>query len=181
MNGQRCVLATVVGVCLCTVAGANGAPVVKAQPPPVAGIVPDHDAFSVANIVRDAAWYERVLGFKVVAKHGSGPDLLNWRLQIPGYSINLVQAKGSKRPPPVEPIYLRQGWIHLVFRVRDVAAALKELQALHVKVSVTYLCDHDVHETKHCRNGVPIQLHFDDPEGNQLEIGGNMQRQGKAG
>ena len=180
MNGKTGVLSAAVGVGICAVTGANGAPVIKAQPPPVAGIAPDHDAFSVANIGRDAAWYERVLGFKVVAKHGSSPDLLNWRLQIPGYSINLVQAKGSKRPPPVNPIYLRQGWIHLVFHVRDVAAALRELQALHVKVNVTYLCGHDVQEAKHCKNGVPIQLHFNDPEGNQLEIGRNMQLQGKA-
>jgi catechol 2,3-dioxygenase-like lactoylglutathione lyase family enzyme len=178
---KRYVLGAAVGACLCTAAGANGPPAIKAQPPPVAGIVPDHDAFSVADISRDAAWYERVLGFKVVAKHGSSPDFRNWRLQIHGYSINLVQAKGSKRPPPVDPIYLRQGWIHLVFRVRDVAAALKELQALHVKVNVTYLCGHNIHATKPCSNGVPLQLHFDDPEGNRLEIGRDTQFQGKAG
>ena len=169
---------------LCAVAGAEEAPVNKTQPPPVTGLVPDHAAASVADIEKEAEWYERVLGFKILnkykervlaAKKPDDPDFINWHLVIPGYRIDLVQYKGSKRPPPVDPVYLQQGWVHVVFHVDDVPAALKQLQALQVKVDVTYLCDHNVRQAKPCENGVPIQLYFYDPEGNQLEIRRNVQ------
>jgi catechol 2,3-dioxygenase-like lactoylglutathione lyase family enzyme len=186
MNGLRSVigLPLIIGVLLCTVAHAQQPPVDKSQPPPVAGLVPDHAAASVADIQKEADWYERVLGFRVLNKYKEhvlaskgpdNPDFINWHLEIPGYRIDLVQYKGSKRPPPVDPVYLQQGWVHVVFHVEDVAAALKSLQALQVKVDVTYLCDHNVRQSKPCENGVPIQLYFNDPEGNQLEIRRNVQ------
>jgi catechol 2,3-dioxygenase-like lactoylglutathione lyase family enzyme len=186
MNCSRSVIGPqlVLGVLLCTVAGAQETPADKAQPPPVTGLVPDHAGISVADVSREAEWYERVLGFKVLNKYNErvlasaapdNPEFINWHLQIPGFRIDLVQYKGSKRPPPVDPVYLQQGWVHMVFRVDDVAAALKTLQALQVKVDVTYLCDHDVRQAKPCENGVPTQLYFYDPEGNQLEIRRNVQ------
>jgi catechol 2,3-dioxygenase-like lactoylglutathione lyase family enzyme len=186
MNWLRSVigLQLILGVLLCTGALAQDASVDKAQPPPVTGLVPDHAAISVADIGREAEWYERVLGFKVLNKYNErvlaskapdNPDFINWHLAIPGYRIDLVQIKGSKRPPPVDPVYMQQGWVHVVFHVEDVAAALKTLQALQVKVDVTYLCDHNVRQPKPCENGVPIQLYFYDPEGNQLEIRRNVQ------
>jgi catechol 2,3-dioxygenase-like lactoylglutathione lyase family enzyme len=177
-------LTLMLGVSLCTVSHAQDAPVDKAQPPPVTGLVPDHAAISVADINREAEWYERVLGFKILNKYTEhvthstvpeNPDFMNWHLAIPGYRIDLVQYKGSKRPPPVDPVYLQQGWVHVVFHVDDVAAALKTLLALQVKVDVTYLCDHNVRQATPCENGVPIQLYFFDPEGNQLEIRRNVQ------
>jgi catechol 2,3-dioxygenase-like lactoylglutathione lyase family enzyme len=177
-------LQVIFGVVLGTVAVAQEAPVDKLQPPPVTGLVPDHAALSVADIRREAEWYERVLGFKLLNKYTEhvtasmapdNPDFINWHLEIPGYRIDLIQYKGSKRPPPVDPVYLQQGWVHVVFHVEDVAAALKTLQALQVKVDVTYLCDHNVRQAKPCENGVPIQMYFYDPEGNQLEIRRNVQ------
>jgi catechol 2,3-dioxygenase-like lactoylglutathione lyase family enzyme len=148
----------------------------SAQAPPVSGLVPDHATLSVANIEREAEWYGRVLGFKPLSKSGNS-DLMNWHLVIPGYRIDLIQAKGSKRPAPVEPVSrevngqmvpidpidLQQGWIHVVFHVEDVATAWKQLQALHVDVKVTKLKD-----------GTPIQLNMMDPEGNAVEIRRNL-------
>ena len=175
----------IVDALLCTVAVAQEPAVGKAQPPPVTGLVPDHAGASVANIRVEAAWYERVLGFKLLNKYNervvgsskepSDPKFLNWHLAIPGYRIDLVQYRGSTRAPPVSPVYLHQGWVHVVFHVQDVAEALKRLQALHVKVDVTYLCGHNVKQAKPCANGAPIQIYFSDPEGNQLEIRRNVQ------
>jgi catechol 2,3-dioxygenase-like lactoylglutathione lyase family enzyme len=168
----------ILGVLLCTVALAQEPRADQAQPGPVTGLVPDHAGASVANIRREAAWYERVLGFKIIDKFGN-PNFMVWHMLLsgyaPGYRIDLVQYKGSKRPPPVKTIFLRQGWIHVVFHVQDVAKALKQLQALHVKVTVTYLCAHNVHSAKPCEGGAPIQLLFFDPEHNQLEIRRNVQ------
>ena len=133
------------------------------QVPPVRGLVPDHAALSVANIQREAAWYERVLGFKVFSRFESDPNMIMWHMVIPGYRIDLIQYKGSRRSAPVDPIYLRQGWLHVVFHVDDVAKAVQELQALHV--------DAIVNKDK---GGIPIQILLHDPEGNEIEIRRNL-------
>lgn len=135
----------------------------RAQAPPVTGLVPDHATLSVESIEREAEWYQRVLGFKVLSKFESDPGFRSWHLVIPGYRIDLIKYKGSTRPPAVNPIYLQQGWIHVVFHVEDVAAAWKTLQALHVEAKVNK-------DDK----GNPIQLLLDDPEGNQVEIRRNV-------
>jgi catechol 2,3-dioxygenase-like lactoylglutathione lyase family enzyme len=165
------------GVFFCGVTLSQQPSADNAQAPPVSGLVPDHATLSVENIEREAEWYGRVLGFKPLSKSGDNSDLTNWHLVIPGYRIDLIKAKGSKRPAPVEPVYhevngqmvpidpidLQQGWVHVVFHVDDVAAAWKQLQALQVDVKVTKLKD-----------GTPIQLNIKDPEGNALEIRRNL-------
>src|SRR4051812_29264825 len=78
------------------------APLAKAQQPPtppVTGLVPDHATLSVENLEREAEWYERVLGFKVYSKSDANPDFRNWHLVIPGYRIDMVKWKGSRREP----------------------------------------------------------------------------------
>jgi catechol 2,3-dioxygenase-like lactoylglutathione lyase family enzyme len=137
-------------------------PASSAQPGPVTGLVPDHATLSVENIEREAEWFERVLGFKPLSKSDTNPDFRNWHLVIPGYRIDLIKFKGSKRPAPLESPYLQQGWTHVVFHVEDVSAALKSLQALHVEVKANDL------------QGVPIQLLIHDPEGNEIEIRRNL-------
>jgi catechol 2,3-dioxygenase-like lactoylglutathione lyase family enzyme len=165
------------GLILCGVALSQPPPTDNVQAPPVTGLVPDHATLSVANIELEAEWYGRVLGFKPFSKSGDVSGVMNWHLVIPGYRIDLIQAKGSKRPAPVDPVYhevngqmvqvdpidLQQGWVHVVFRVEDVSAAWKQLQALNVNVKVTKLKD-----------GTPIQLNFRDPEGNAIEIRRNV-------
>lgn len=127
--------------------------------PPVTGLVPDHATLSVENIEVEAAWLERVLGFKVFSKSEANPDFRNWHLVIPGYRIDLVKWQGSSRAPEGASVYLKQGWTHVVFHVPEVAAAVKALEALQVEMQVNK-------DPK----GVPIQVLIRDPEGNQIEI-----------
>lgn len=145
------------GIVLCGALSSSHA--AAANPPPVTGLVPDHAALSVENLEVEAQWYQRVLGFTRLSKTSNTPEYTNWHLVIPGYRIDLIKANGSKRPPAVEPTYLQQGWVHVVFHVPDVAAALKTLQALQIEPKV-----------KNDPAGVPIQLRFKDPEGNEVEI-----------
>jgi len=79
------------------------------QAPPITGLIPDHATLSVENLYVEASWYERVLGFKVWRKMDSNPDFINQQMAIPGYRIDLIKYKGSKRPAPVDPLYLQQG------------------------------------------------------------------------
>jgi catechol 2,3-dioxygenase-like lactoylglutathione lyase family enzyme len=186
MNRFRCAIGLqfVLGALCCPIAAYAQKPAAdKPQVSPVTGLVPDHAGLSVADVRREAEWYERVLGFKVLNKYNEhvlatqaavNPEFINWHLAIPGYRIDLVQYRGSKRPPPVDPVYLQQGWVHVVFHVDDVALALKQLQALDVKVDVTYLCG-EAHQSTPCEGGKPIQIYLYDPEGNQLEIRRNVQ------
>jgi catechol 2,3-dioxygenase-like lactoylglutathione lyase family enzyme len=149
---------------VCAPSFAQSAPLQTAMMPgPVTGLAPDHATLSVANIEREAEWYERVLGFKPFSKSDANPDFRNWHLIIPGYRIDLIQYKGSRRPPPLESPYLQQGWTHVVFHVEDVSMALRQLQALNVEVAVA-----------RDKDGVPIQLRIRDPEGNEVEIRRNL-------
>src|SRR5579872_298303 len=61
--------------------------------PPISGLVPDHATLSVDNLDVEAAWYERVLGFKVLRKMDSNPDMINQQMAIPGYRIDLIKYK----------------------------------------------------------------------------------------
>jgi catechol-2,3-dioxygenase len=132
---------------------------------PITGLVPDHATLSVENIDVEASWYERVLGFKVLRKMDSNPDFINQQMAIPGYRIDLIKYKGSKRPAPVRPLYQQQGWIHVVFHVDSVATALNQLQALHVQPKSIGKDD----------QGNPISILLRDPENNEIEVRRNQQ------
>jgi len=166
MNVMRCcrVLVLLSAQAVCVAAFAQAIASQATATGPVTGLVPDHATLSVAGIEREAEWYERVLGFKPFSKSEANPDFRNWHLVIPGYRIDLVQFKGSKRPPAQESPYLQQGWTHVVFHVEDVSLALRQLQALNVDVAVS----------RDNKTGVPIQLLIHDPEGNEVEIRRNL-------
>lgn len=149
--------------CGALIAQQSSAAATENQAPPVSGLVPDHATLSVENLDKEADWYERVLGFKMLRKMDQNPDMINEQLAIPGYRIDLIKFKGSKRPAAGDSIYLQQGWVHVVFHVENVSLALQQLQALHVDAKVNK------------ENGVPIQLLIHDPEGNELEIRRNLQ------
>jgi len=139
-------------------------PAATTDAPPVSGLVPDHATLSVENLDLEQQWYTRVLGFKILRKMDSNPNMINEQLAIPGYRIDLIKVKGSVRPPAGSTIYYNQGWVHVVFHVDDVAKALAQLQALNVKpVSVGKEKD------------VPIQILLRDPENNEVEIRRNLQ------
>lgn len=127
--------------------------------PPLTGLVPDHATISVENLDRVAEWYERVLGFKVVHRFDTDPGFVLEQLNIPGYRIDLVKYKGSARPAPVDPVFLQQGWVHVVFNVQDLSAALKQLQDLNVNLTANKDSD-----------GMPTRLVLHDPEGNEVEV-----------
>ena len=129
------------------------------QPGPLTGLVPDHATISVENVERVADWYERILGFKVTHRLNNDPGFVLEQLSIPGYRIDLVEYKGSVRPASVDPVFLRQGWIHVVFNVPDLSAALKQLQALNLALTV----NKDA-------NGLPTRLVLHDPESNEVEV-----------
>jgi catechol 2,3-dioxygenase-like lactoylglutathione lyase family enzyme len=131
----------------------------NSQPGPLTGLMPDHATISVENVERVADWYEKILGFKIVNRFETDPGFLLEQLSIPGYRIDLVKYKGSVRPPTVDPVFLRQGWVHVVFNVQDPSAALNQLRALNVSLTV----NKDA-------NGLPTRLVLHDPEGNEVEI-----------
>lgn len=150
------------GILLCWVALAqlSVAQAGDTQPAPLTGLVPHHVTISVGNLDRVSEWYVRVLGFKPAPSSGTNPDFLNQHLTIPGYRIDLIKFKGSTRLAPAEPLYLRQGWIHIAFSVPDLPAALKQLQALNT----------DVRADNKDAKGVPTRLVVHDPEGNEIEL-----------
>jgi catechol 2,3-dioxygenase-like lactoylglutathione lyase family enzyme len=130
------------------------------QAAPLTGLAPHHVTISVENLDREVDWYVRVFGFKAEPRSGGNPDFLNQHVTIPGYRIDLIKYKGSARPAPVNPLYLRQGWIHIAFSVPDLAAAFKELHALNTDVKA------DNKDAK----GVPTRLVVHDPEDNEVEL-----------
>lgn len=152
----------VAGVILCSVslAQAGSSQTGNKQPAPLSGLTFNHVTISVEDLDREAEWYGRVLGFKVTARSDSDPGFLSRQLRTPDYRIDMIKYKGSARPAPVQPLYLRQGWIHIAFNVPDLPAALTSLQALNTDVVVG---------SKDAK-GVPTRLIIHDPEGNELEF-----------
>ena len=129
------------------------------QPAPLTGLAPDHATISVENIDRVAEWYEKILGFKIADRFDTNPDFLLEQLSIPGYRIDLVKCKGSARPAQANPVFLQQGWVHVVFNTQDLPSALKQLQALNVKLTSNQDAD-----------GTLTRLVLHDPEGNEVEV-----------
>ena len=158
MMARQWVTATLLCVgCLTQVSLAQGV-----NPPAagLSGLAADHVTLSVANINRESEWYEKVLGFRVAQRFENDPGNLVRQLRIPGYGIDLVEYKGSKRPAPSNPKFLQQGWVHIAFNVADLPAALADLQASNADV---WIGSKDA-------TGVPTRLNLHDPEGNEIEL-----------
>jgi catechol 2,3-dioxygenase-like lactoylglutathione lyase family enzyme len=152
----------VAGILLCWVALAqlSAAQASDTQARTLSGLAPHHVTISVENLDRVSEWYVTVLGFKPEPHAGNDPNFQVQHVTIPGYRIDLIQFKGSSRPAPANPIYLRQGWIHIAFSVPDLPAALKQLQALNT----------DVRADNKDAKGLPTRLVVHDPEGNEIEL-----------
>lgn len=119
---------------------------------------PQHATVVVANLGREVAWYEHVLGFRKRRSFLSGPVFKLQQMTIPEYRIDLVWQKGSARPRH-RPEYFQQGWVHVDFATPAIEADLRRLHAEHVQVTVI-------------RDGQSAvrRLVLHDPEGNEIEI-----------
>ena len=146
-------------VCCTALAHTGVAQTGNTQPGPLTGLAPDHATISVENVDRVAEWYEKILGFKVANRFDTDPGFLLEQLSIPGYRIDLAKYKGSARPAAPNPVFMQQGWVHVVFNVQDLPAALKQLQALNV--TLTSNKDQD---------GALSRIVMHDPEGNEVEL-----------
>lgn len=120
-------------------------------------LAPHHATASVADIDKESAWYERVLGFQELNRFQQ-PDVELRNLGIPGYRIDLIWQRGSSRPATA-PGSATQGWLHVVFKTDAVAADYRRLIALGVEVKADRNAQSEI-----------TRLVFHDPEGNELEI-----------
>jgi catechol 2,3-dioxygenase-like lactoylglutathione lyase family enzyme len=122
------------------------------------GLFVDHVTIGVANLDKMAEWYERVMGFKPnPIAHRPEYDLR--QIFIPGFRIDLMLKKGSTRAGSEPMDNDKQGLIRVGFGAHDEEAAYKRLLDQGVKPEVS-------------RNpqGQITSLHFNDPEGNGVEI-----------
>lgn len=119
---------------------------------------PHHVTASVADLGKEASWYERVLGFQRSKLLGEGTDFQMYQMTMPGYRIDLVLQKGSSRQHGAQGAFA-QGWLHVVFKTPDIDAAYKHLVAQATDVKAF----RDEHSAI-------TRVTFHDPEGNELEI-----------
>jgi catechol 2,3-dioxygenase-like lactoylglutathione lyase family enzyme len=120
-------------------------------------LAPDHATASVADLDKECAWYERVLGFQELSRGGQA-DFQVRHLGIPGYRIDLVWQKGSSRPQG-DTGALRQGWFHVVFKTDAIDVAFSRLMTLGTDVTANRTLQ-----------GAITRLIVHDAEGNELEI-----------
>jgi catechol 2,3-dioxygenase-like lactoylglutathione lyase family enzyme len=122
------------------------------------GLFVDHVTIGAADLDRLADWYERVLGVKATpVAHRPAYDLR--QIFIPGFRIDLLFKKGSIRAEKAPMDNDKQGLVRVAFGAHDIDAAYQRLVAQGVKLEAT-------------RNpqGQITSMHFNDPEGNGLEV-----------
>jgi catechol 2,3-dioxygenase-like lactoylglutathione lyase family enzyme len=115
----------------------------------------NHVTASVADLEKEARWYESVLGFRRSELLGDRKDFGLYKMTMPGYRIDLVWQQGSSRHQQ-EVGRLEQGWLHIVFNTPDPDAAYKDLIAQGTDVKI---------ERDSQQRVVHLTLH--DPEGNE--------------
>jgi catechol 2,3-dioxygenase-like lactoylglutathione lyase family enzyme len=120
-------------------------------------LTPHHATISVADLAKESQWYASVLGFQK-SNPFDNPDSKGCSMVIPGYSVDLIQQKGSSREDTRLGL-LRQGWLHVVFQTPIIEKALKRLQAAGTDVKA--FKSNDDHLQR-------LILH--DPEGNEVEL-----------
>lgn len=123
------------------------------------GMVPVHITLSVANIDVERDWYEKTFGFKVALTYNENPNQSLVRVAIPGFGIDLIQAKSSTRSMPRTPSNQQQGYVHIAFAVSDLNAAFAALKAMNA----------DVTSQPNAKGGIDVVL-VRDPEGNEIEF-----------
>ena len=121
-------------------------------------LVADHATASVADLQKEEKWYVQVLGFREVNHIHPRPEFEACRVAVPGFNIDLVQQKGSRRSEKGIG-NLEQGWLHVVFKSSAIEQAYATLTAAHADVKA----ESDSH-------GSIARLIVHDPEGNEIEI-----------
>jgi catechol 2,3-dioxygenase-like lactoylglutathione lyase family enzyme len=86
----------------------------------------NHVTASVADLEREAEWYERVLGFRRSKLLGGRKDFGLYQMTMPGNRIDLVWEQGSSRHRQAEG-RLEQGWLHVVFNTPDLNEAYQPI------------------------------------------------------
>jgi catechol 2,3-dioxygenase-like lactoylglutathione lyase family enzyme len=122
---------------------------------------PHHATISVADMEKETAWFERVLGFHREDEPIPAPQSATIQLRhmtIPGYRIDLFWQKGSVRRRQVSG-GMEQGWFHVVFKTPAIDADFKRLMDAGT----------DVTANRNAQSAI-TRLVFHDPEGNELEI-----------
>ena len=120
-------------------------------------LTPDHATLSVADLEKEVAWYERVLGFKVAQRiKGSNFEVVHMTIKV--FRIDLSANQGSVRHRGSDP-NMDQGWMHIVFKTPNIEADYNRLVALAA----------DVKEYKNKDSSIN-RLLVHDPEGNEIEI-----------
>jgi catechol 2,3-dioxygenase-like lactoylglutathione lyase family enzyme len=140
---------------------ATQATTVQSVPPELPNplhLAADHVTASVANLETEERWYIDVLGFREVNHIHPRPDFEACRVSIPGFSIDLVAQKGSRRSEKGAG-NLEQGWLHVVFKSSAIDQVYAALTAVHADVKA----ERDAH-------GTVNRLVAHDPERNEIEI-----------
>jgi catechol 2,3-dioxygenase-like lactoylglutathione lyase family enzyme len=120
---------------------------------------PHHATLSVADLNKEAEWYERVLGFRETQHIRRRSDFELRAVSIPGYRFDLVLQKGSTRPPPA-PRFTYQGYSHVVLETPILDVVYQRVVANGVKVEPEY--DRKTNQLNH--------MTIWDPEDNEIEI-----------
>ncbi len=109
------------------------------NPPADFEISHHHIGISVANAEESAAWYNRMFGFEIAARiNQKGMTVVH--VQRGNCYIELFQVEGAKPLPeyrrdPTKDLGVH-GTVHFAFRVKDVAAAIKELRAKGAEIAM---------------------------------------------
>ena len=139
MKKQICGMA-LVSAMLLLASGTNGFPAAAQADGASFEISFHHVGISVPDAEESANWYHRMLGFEVVTRMNQGEGMTVVHIKRGNCYIELFQIDGAKplpeyrRDPSAD---LRvHGTVHFAFRVSDVAAAIKELQAKGAEIAM---------------------------------------------
>ena len=106
-------------------------------------ITPHHFGLSVPNLEESIAWYQKMLGFKVVTRMNQGANsekMLVALLRRGNFYLELFQVAGAKPLPEYRRDPTADLGVHglkqMAFQVADVQAAAKELKAKGAEIAM---------------------------------------------
>ena len=115
----------------------------------------------VADLPKEVAWYETVLGFHDTHQFDRGkpdPDNRVIRIALGNFRLDLVWHRGSTRPPP--PALYQEGYSHISFETTAIDTSYAWLTAHGIAIDAV---------RDRTTQALRI-LRFHDPEGNEIHI-----------